>query len=259
MPKVIKRGPGDGPIMPQQTMRPSGPAGLSSAPKLATKAAPIIQKELVDANVEARRIRQDAELEAQQIREAAEAAASETREQGYQEGYQEGLAAYTEQTTRAILQLRKKEEALEGELIKLVRVCVEKVLSQEIKSHPEQVIGIVRGALLDARQQREIIVRVNPEDADTLKKNQRRLLEVLARANSVEIREDNSVSRGGCIVVTELGMIDASLQRQMDAIERAIEEEIREGAPAGASAPDEPEDYGGEEGEPEEDGGYGSY
>jgi type III secretion protein L len=252
--KVIKRGP-DAPPVAQPGARPPPVAPSIAQAKLGPqKNAPIIQRELVDANREAKRILQSAYEDADRVRQEAQIQAEDARQRGYEEGYQEGLAAYTQQTSQAILQLQKKEEATEAEFVKLIRVCVEKVLGQEIKSSPDAVVGVVRTALQDARQQREIIVRVHPTDAENLRKNQRRLLEVLARASTIEVREDPSVTQGGCFVVTELGVIDASLERQLAAIEAAVEEEFREGGYAAS--------YGEEsELDPEDDpgAGYGGY
>lgn len=228
VPKVIKRGPGDPSPLSQSSVRPGASASMIAPPAQKPKQQ-IIQREHVEANIEARRIKQEADQEADRIRQEAEQQAEEMRQRGYDEGYQEGLAAYTQQTTRALLQLRSQEGAIENEFIKLVRVCVEKVLGQEIKLNPDAVSGIVRMALKDARQQREIIVRAHPEDIDGLNKNKRKLMEVLARANMIEIREDQTIERGGCIILTELGTIDASLNQQLDAMQAAIDEEIREG------------------------------
>jgi type III secretion system HrpE/YscL family protein len=238
--------------MQQSSVRP-GPSASMASQVAKPKAAAIIPREHVDANIEARRIKQEAYEEAERVRQEAEAGAEETRQNGYKEGYEEGLAAYTQQTTKALLQLRASEMAIEGEFIKLVRACVEKILGQEIKLNPDAVAGMVRMALQDARQQREIIVRVHPEDADNLNKNKRKLLEVLARANTIEIREDQTITRGGCIVVTELGTIDASLDRQLDAIHDAVMEEYRLGG--------DPSDggYQNDEGYQEEDPDGGSY
>jgi type III secretion system HrpE/YscL family protein len=224
--KLIKGGPRPSPPY-ESSVRPSAPSTI--APPAKSGPPKIIEREVVGAHHEARKLISDAHQEAQQIREAALAEAEETRQRGYQEGYQEGLGQYTEQTTRALLELEKKEQALELEFVKLVRVCVEKLLGQEMKLHPDAIVGIVRNALRDARQQREIIVRINPEDVEQAKKSQGRLLEVLARANAIEIRADNAITRGGCVIMTELGTIDASLERQLQALEDAIEEEVQEG------------------------------
>ena len=222
MPKVIKRG--------AVSELPSSQAPSSARPR---KGAPRkrIRKDVVEAKQEARRIIEDAEQQANRIRDEAEQEREQLRQQGYDEGYQEGVGRYTEQTTKALLEIDQLKVALEPEYIKLVTACVEKIVGEELKLHPDSIIGIVRNALKAATQQREINVRVNPADAEMLRKNQRRLLDVLARANSIEIREDDSVGRGGCIVVTELGTIDASLERQLAAIQAALDEELEHGDP----------------------------
>lgn len=214
MPKVIKRG---GAPAPQPSGRPA------PGPKKR-----IIEREVVGATKEAAEIRRRAEDEARRIIEEATEQAYETRQHGFEEGKQEALAQYTQQISQALLQVQKMADDMEPQYIGLVRSCVEQVLNVELKANPEAIIGVVRKALEDARQQREIIVRVNPADAEALERNKNRLLEVLARANSVEVRADASVSRGGCVVVTELGSIDASLERQLEALGQAIEAEYRE-------------------------------
>jgi type III secretion system HrpE/YscL family protein len=226
----------------------SGPVSVAAPP--ASKKA-IIEREVVDATSEARRILTDAEDEARRIVDEAQRQAEELRQRGYDDGYQEGLGRYTEETTRALRQVDQLKAGLEPEYVKLVRVCVEKVLGQELKTNPDAVIGIVRNALRSATQQREIIVRIHPDDAEHLRKNQRRLLDVLARASGIEVRDDAAIQRGGCVVLTELGTIDASLERQLQAIEDALQDELAQGPAEDAPA----EDAGGEA----YDEGYGGY
>ena len=143
---------------------------------------------------------------------------------------------------------------MEANYISLVVTCVEKIIDDELKQNPESIVGIVRSALRDARQQREIIVRVHPQDAEALRKDERRLLEMLARANTIEVREDASVRRGGCIVGTELGTIDASLNRQLEALSTALASELADGprSPSGEYEPHEESEL-----DPEDDPGYG--
>lgn len=207
----------------------------------------IIEREVVGATEEARRIVVEAEREAEAIVSAAQQEAASLQQSGYEEGVEQGRAEATEQMTRALMELRSMEEKLEAEYIGLLRECVEKILHQELTQNPEAIVSVVRGALRDARQQREVIVRVHPEDAEMVEQNQPRLLEVLARANAVVVRGDPGVRRGGCIVATELGLIDASLERQLAALTRAIEAELGE---SGAAAPYE------NDGDPEDDQGY---
>lgn len=230
MPKVIKRGPGG---LPSE--RPSGAAPTPSvrpSPGAPRPKKRIIEREVVGATQEARRIVQEAETEAQRILDEAREHAAETHQRGFEEGRELGLAHHTEETTRALLKVRQLEGRLEREYIGLLRTCVEKILGQELKQSPEAVVTVVREALRDARQQREVIVRVHPADAEILEKNKPRLLEVLARANGVDVRPDPGVTRGGCVVATELGTIDATLERQLEALFAAVEAELGESSGA---------------------------
>ena len=240
MPKVIKRGV---PVAPStqspNSIRPS-PVGRKR----------IIEREVVGATQEAEEIRRRAEYEAQHIVDEARQQAAETRQHGFEEGKQEALAQYTQQITEALARVRRMEEELEPLYVGLVRDCCEKILGQELQQNPQAIIGVVRGALSHARQQREILVRINPADTEALQNNRNRLLEMLARAQSIEIREDASISRGGCVVNTELGTIEANLERQLDALAMALQDELREGEQDGYSEESELD--------PEDDPGYGT-
>lgn len=209
---------------------------------------PIIEREVVGATQEARQIIAEAEARAEHLLDEARSQVQTIRDHAYQEGREEALAEYTKKTVAALQSFDAFRAEIEPEYVALVRACVEKILGQELKLNPDAVVGIVRATLRDATQQREINVRVHPADVDILRKNQRRLLDMLARAGNIEIREDEAVRRGGCIVVTEQGTIDATLDRQLAAIEEALRDEL-EGVQHGRAAP--PEDEG--EGEYDEE------
>lgn len=221
VPKVIKRSSEAG--GPEATPSPAGRARKR-----------IIEREVVGATEEARRILESAKAEAEAILGAARQEAESLRQSGYAEGVEQGKVEATETMTRGLVALRQMERGLEAEYIGLLRECVEKILQQELTQSPKAILSVVRGALLDARQQREVTVRVHPDDAELVEQNQARMLEVLARANMVTVRSDPGVQRGGCIVATELGLIDASLERQLDALVRAVNAELGE---SGAAEP----------------------
>jgi type III secretion protein L len=237
---------------------PSLPPPGSLAPGAPPLRKRIIEREVVGAAEEAAEIRRKAEAEAVRRLEEAVDQASETRQRGYEDGKQEGLAEYTREIAGALLRIRRIEQELEPLYVGLVKACVEKILAQELRQHPDAIVGVVRAALADARQQREVTVRVHPSDAEQLRRQKNKLLEILARANAIDIREDAGVTRGGCVVVTELGAIDASLERQLEALAAALQAELGD-AMAGSGGADDGgyDEAAGDEGEPEGyDDGY---
>jgi type III secretion system HrpE/YscL family protein len=226
LPKVIKGGIGPS---PSSRPAPQAPSTRAAPVPLRPEKRSIIEREVHDAKAEAKQIIAEAEAQAAQILEDAQAQAQTTREEGYKAGYEDGAAQFTETVTRALQEVEAFKAEVEPQYIALVRTCVEKILGQELRLNPDAVVGLVRNALRDATQQREIMVRVHPEDGEHVRKHQRRLMDVLARATNIEVRDDPSVARGGCVVVTELGTIDATLDRQLAAIVAALEEEANAG------------------------------
>jgi flagellar biosynthesis/type III secretory pathway protein FliH len=55
-----------------------------------------------------------------------------------------------------------------------------------------------------------------------LERGKQRLLDRCRAAQAVRFVGDERVTRGGCIIETELGIVDARLSTQLDAIEHAL-------------------------------------
>jgi flagellar biosynthesis/type III secretory pathway protein FliH len=136
----------------------------------------MIDGEVFDARVEARRIREEARAE----------------------GHAEGVAAAV--------------AAAEPEIIRLAVQIAEKILARQLTLTPDAVADVVRSALQKVRARKSIVVRVHPEDVAL----------VTGLPATVKVRADEGVARGGCVVETELGTLDARLASQLAAIERAL-------------------------------------
>ncbi|MCB9638799.1 MAG: type III secretion system stator protein SctL [Myxococcales bacterium] len=176
----------------------------------------------VKAQSSAQEIVQKAQMDAERIRAQAE----EYRQRGYEEGYQAGLEEGKQELTDTILQLNQQNQDrfrnYEPELVKLAMRIAEKIIGEQVKIAPETVVGIVSKALGNVRHQREIYVRVNPDDYDTIQEHKPMLLERLSRAQDIDIRPDANISPGSCRIESEIGTIDANLKNQLAAIERAL-------------------------------------
>jgi flagellar biosynthesis/type III secretory pathway protein FliH len=68
----------------------------------------------------------------------------------------------------------------------------------------------------------KITVRLNPKDYEKIKKNEAEFLKSLENVKSLSFREDEAVAKGGCLVQTEIGTIDAQLDTQLSAIKKAL-------------------------------------
>ncbi len=173
--------------------------------------AALVTEKPFDPRVEAARLLQEAQREADRL-----------RSQAVSEGRERGLAAVTELLAAARAASVRAQQSAEAELRTLAVRIAERILGRELSLSPDAVIDIAAEALSHAGSPREVLLRVHPDDLMALERGRPRLLERCARAQVVQLRADPGVSRGGCIVETELGTVDARLPLQLAAIERAL-------------------------------------
>ncbi len=182
-----------------------------------------ITAEVYEAAEGARDILSAAQAEAQRVRSEAEAERERVRAAAIEAGRQEGLAQMTRLVALAAEERDRFLEASERELLRLSVYVAEKILRREV-ARDTPVVLIAAGALEEARQRRVVLLRFHPDDANTLRAAERRLAAILRRAPAIGFREDPAVSRGGVVIETEAGTIDAQLETQLEALRSALEE-----------------------------------
>ena len=214
MTKVIKRnsvdsGPAEVPAL--QYEKSSGRKG-------------VIDKDVYSAKQEAQRILERVKQESAAIiskaRKNAEQIQARAREQGYKEGKEQGAAEVSEMLARQTIQFNELMGSVEPQVIDLTMGIVKKVFGEEIAVNPEVVVKVTRSAMRTVRQRREITIRANPDDVAALQRNRRELLDMLLRTNDIVITEDSGIMRGGVIIETEAGRVDARLETQLDVFEK---------------------------------------
>ena len=70
--------------------------------------------------------------------------------------------------------------------------------------------------------QKQVTVRVNPEQVQAVRDQIARVHKDFPEIGYLEISADARLDQGGCILETEVGIIDASLDGQLDALSRAM-------------------------------------
>jgi len=182
----------------------------------------IVDADVFDAKLEGDRLvseaREAAERELATARDDAERIARKAEA----EGRERGLAAVTELLVGARAVAARARAGAEAELRTLAVRIAEKILGRQLTIDPSAVVDVAAEALRHAGEPRELVVRCATEDLEALERGKPRLVERCRAAQAVRFVADDRVARGGCIIETELGVVDARLSTQLDAIERAL-------------------------------------
>lgn len=106
----------------------------------------------------------------------------------------------------------------EQELIALAVEIAKKVVHREVAVDREVCVTLARVALARLHARAVAAVHLHPEDYAHLSAHRERL----EMGASIELVEDRTVGRGGCLVRTEMGDVDARIEQQFAEIERGF-------------------------------------
>ena len=167
-----------------------------------------------------------AESEADRLRAAA-------REQGLREGREEALAALApglealSQAAEAVQADQfSRADRLEAHAVDLALFLAEKIIGGALAVEPERVLEAVRGALRGIVERERVTVLVHPEDLELVRDSMDAVRASLGGIEHCEVQAERRVSRGGAVVRTPDGDVDArvdtKLQRAREVVEAAL-------------------------------------
>jgi flagellar assembly protein FliH len=155
-------------------------------------------------------------------------------EQGRQRGLDEAEMSFSQITKALALACEEiaslKQKMLErskADMLRLVFAISERVIHANIVIDTEVVTRAVNQAIQLAVSSEEFHIKVNPEDLQTVNDHKPLFIASLSGLSNIEFVPDESVARGGCIVESPLGRVDATVEAQMDAISTCLDEAIK--------------------------------
>ena len=151
------------------------------------------------------------------------AALKAARQAGYQDGYRDGLAAlegfkqgYAVQVTAQVAALMRSMntqfDGLAQDMARAIAVSAtqlaRQVVRSELKANPQSVVAVAQEALDTLLQSaRHITLRVHPDDHALVVQGAAETV----RSLGVRLLPDAAVLRGGCLVESDVGVIDAGI------------------------------------------------
>lgn len=161
----------------------------------------------------------------------------EAYEKGFEQGQKDGLALEERQLEEKGKQLDALFAGIrdlrgqiysetEGELLNLSLLIAKKIIRSEVRTDPEVIIRTIRSSLQFLVDKSRLRIMVNPEDMEEVK----RILPDLAgmtKGGKFQVVEDIAIERGGCVLESGFGRVNATLDDQLGMLEKAIEEELR--------------------------------
>ena len=178
--------------------------------------------------MEGRVVTRDGEINTGNIptAEDIEALIAQSQAEGFSAGHAEGFAQGSEALTQALnlfssmsRELSEPLQILDAEMAStiadLVALVAKNVIRRQLVVEPEEIVAIVHDAVKQLPlSQREIAVHLHPGDLEII---QRAYIDQ-EQAPPWVLKADPTITRGGCIVETEVSLIDASVESRVGQI-----------------------------------------
>lgn len=183
-----------------------------------------IEAAVWDADRRVREMNAAAEDDARRIRAEAEAERSRLRAEAISAGRAEGVAAAAAELVRAATARDRLLARVRADLVELAVAIARRILAREVAAG-DAVEAIAAAALAEARERREVVLRIHPADAARIRGARERLDALLLRG-ALAVREDPAVPPGGAVVETEAGSLDARIETQLELLAAALRAEV---------------------------------
>lgn len=182
-----------------------------------------VYSELLDIEGAKKKLLEEMERYSKETEEECE----KLRKKAKEKGFQEGLESLNAHIIHVDAELKRLRHEMMQMVLPIALKAAKKIVNKELELYPDTIVDIVLQAISSVAQHRKVIIYVSKQDKAALDAKKPKIRKILEHVESLTILEKTDLAPGGCIIQTEAGMINASIENQWKALERAFEKYTR--------------------------------
>lgn len=182
-------------------------------------------------------ILEEANEKASKIINEANENSDRIKKEAYEEGMNQGLSdgrqqaqeeadmhrkEFESECDKRMDQITQYENSLESKFADILIGLVTKITGIVCEDKKDVIIYLIDNALHNVSKSKDITIRVSKNDIMTVESEKDKFIDGLSDDVSLDIVEDDSLSDNQCIIETESGVIDCSLDAQLDNLKEQL-------------------------------------
>lgn len=160
----------------------------------------------------------------------AQEEAGSIRDNAAREGYQSGI----EQAKKDLEQFRTavgdflnaKQEVFEYIAPDILEISIDiakKIVKHEIEQDPQLILETILDILKTiSKEEQKIVIKVNPSQVNFVKNSLPEIISLSGVEAKIRVAQDETIDTGGCIIETNNGVVDATINTQIEIIKEAF-------------------------------------
>ncbi len=154
------------------------------------------------------------------------------RESAAKEGYENGIAQAENDIAELRMQINnfatvKQEvfDAIAPEILAISIDIAKKIIKTEVQQNRDLIISNIQQCLKElSKEETKVMLKLNPSDVANVKSQIPEMLENAGLDVKIMIVPDPSITQGGGIIQTTNGIIDVTIDTQVDIVTKALRE-----------------------------------
>ena len=183
----------------------------------------IIPHEIFSSLLSIKNLMEVANEDAKNYKEEVRVSCEEIKKQAFEAGYQEGLKQFNEQLIFFENSIREMRHELQQQVLPLVLKASKRIVGEELRLSPESIVSIVQQVIKPVTSHHHVKIYLNKNDRHTIEHHREEIKHLFEKLETFIIEERNDLENGSCIIETESGIINATLENQWKAMEAAFQ------------------------------------
>lgn len=158
--------------------------------------------------------------------------ADSIRESAMKEGYQAGLEQVQgdlQELRESLAQFMNAPNEVYGyiapDILEISIDIAQKIIKKEIEQDPQVLFNTIVDVLkMLSKDEPKITLQVNPAEANEVKQAVPELLNLGGMSAKVIVLPDETITEGGCLVTTDNGVVDATIETRINLVSEALRE-----------------------------------
>lgn len=191
------------------------------------------QRILEEAETKRQRIEQESAAWQQNWMQEKERLQKEAFDQAFQQGAEQGRAAGYNEMKELIeeahsivasskIEYEKNVERSERTIIELAVICAEKILRTELDQNEDAFMSIIRSALKETKNQKEIQIHVHPGKYELVISQKDEIEALFPNEINCYIFPNEEAEENACFIETSNGRIDAGVDTQLHQLRKTL-------------------------------------
>ena len=149
-------------------------------------------------------------------------------EEGYRMGLEkssEDLAKFREEFVKFMSARKEVFEYIAPDIMEISVNIARKIIKKELESDPQIIINTITDVLKTvSKSEPKVIIRVKPQAVEFIKDILPNVTYQYGIESKINIVADPAIEDGGCVFQTNNGIVDASIDTQLEIIKKALDE-----------------------------------